>query len=190
MLKDKRKRIRLILFLLALVTAVGSFTYGVIRLGHKESGYQQIDPEDTYGDVLYRSGLTLLYWAEGSSAEIRALTTDVRRVYSDSLYRNFTMLDPRQTYDGLPGLASVSLHPGEAAEIPPSLAAVLRDALEKTKADAGYSLFAGALYDVWGAIVFGTVPPCPHIMQARAASFQFLWDDGKTQSEAGKPCIL
>ena len=109
---------RLILFILFAVLAVGSFTYGVIQLGRRESGYQTIETRDAYGDVLFRSGLTLRYWAEGTSADIRELTGRVSGVYSDSLYSHFRLLDPDQTWEGVTNLASLNRNPGQASPNP------------------------------------------------------------------------
>ena len=149
-----KKATRLILFLLFALLAIGSFTWGVIQLGHKESGYQTIETDDAHGDVLFRSGLTLRYWAEGSSAEIRDLTERVSRVYSDSLYENLRLLDPDQTYAGVTNLASLNAAPGEALPVSDRLAAVLSDALDKTAADIGYSALAGPLYREWRSLLY------------------------------------
>lgn len=154
MFKEKKNIVRLVLFLLAAGTAVWGFTYGVARLGHKESGYQTITYEDTHGDVLYRSGLTLLYWAEGDSGTIRELTSAVRKVYSDSLWRNYTLLDARETYEGITNLASVNACPGEKTVLSGTLAEVLKDAWEKTEKNEGYSVLAGVLYDEWQTLLY------------------------------------
>ena len=149
-----KKASRFILFLCFALLAVGSFTWGVVQLGHKESGYQTIETSDAHGDVLFRSGLTLRYWAEGSSADIRDLTERVGQVYSDSLYENLRLLDPDQTYEGVTNLASLNAAPGEALPVPERLAAVLSDALEKTVADIGYSALSGPLYREWRNLLY------------------------------------
>ncbi|MBQ3706011.1 MAG: hypothetical protein II888_06105 [Clostridia bacterium] len=149
-----KKPFRLILFLCFVLLAVFSFTWGIIQLGHRESGYQTIETDDAYGDILFRSGLTLRYWAEGSSAEIRDLTERVSRVYSDSLYANFRLLDPDQTYDGIINLASLNAAPGEVLPISDRLAEVLSNAREKTSANIGYSFLAGPLLREWRTLLY------------------------------------
>ena len=154
MLRDKKMLVRLILFILALLIAIGSFTTWGIRLGHQESGYQTIEYESTHGDVLYRTGISMLYWAEGSSGEIRTLSNSVRRVYSDSLYRNFILLDEETVYEETVNIASLNRRAGEEIVIPDRLADVLRDALDRTAEDAGYSVYAGALYSEWESLLY------------------------------------
>ena len=149
-----KKAPRIFLFLFFALLAVGSFTWGVVQLGHKESGYQTIETSDAHGDVLFRSGLTLRYWAEGSSAEIRDLTERVSRAYSDSLYENFRLLDPDQTYEGVTNLASLNSAPAQSLPIPDRLAVVLSDALEKTAADIGYSALSGPLFREWRSLLY------------------------------------
>ena len=154
MLRDRKNRIRLVLFILAILTAVGSFTTWAIKLGHRESGYQTIVYENTHADVLYRTGISMIYWAEGNAADIRTLSNTVQRIYSDSLYRNFIQLDSAEVYAETENIAALNRHPGEEIRIPDRLAGVLRDALEKTGADEGYSAFAGALYDEWERLLY------------------------------------
>ena len=154
MLRDRKNRIRLVLFILAVLIAVGSFTTWAIKLGHRESGYQTIVYENTHADVLYRTGISMIYWAEGNAADIRTLSNTVQRIYSDSLYRNFIQLDSAEVYAETENIAALNRHPGEEIRIPDRLAGVLRDALEKTGADEGYSAFAGALYDEWERLLY------------------------------------
>ena len=154
MLRDRKNRIRLVLFILAVLIAVGSFTTWAIKLGHRESGYQTIVYENTHADVLYRTGISMIYWAEGNAADIRTLSNTVQRIYSDSLYRNFIQLDSTAVYEETENIAALNRHPGEEIRIPDRLAGVLRDALEKTGADEGYSAFAGALYDEWERLLY------------------------------------
>lgn len=154
MLRDKKTRKWLILVILAAVIAVGSFTTWAIELGKRESGYQTIEYEHTHGDVLYRTGLTMLYWAEGNSGEIRELANNVRRIYSDSLYRNFILLDTEQEYEETVNIATLNRLAGEETVIPDRLAGVLREALDRTAEDAGYSVYAGALYHEWENLLY------------------------------------
>ncbi len=154
MFKEKKNIVRLVLFLLAAGIAVYAFASGVSRMGHRESGYQTITYDETHGDVLYKSGITLLYWAEGDSAAIRELTAAVSKVYSDSLYRNYALLDARETYDGFTNLASVNAQPGEKLTLTGVLAEVVKDALEKTERNEGYSVLAGVLYDEWQMLLY------------------------------------
>ena len=154
MLKNRKNVIRLALFVLAAGLAVFSFTWGVVQLGHRDPGWQTIEINLQQGHVLYRSGVTFRYWAEGSAAEIRALTEDVRNAYTDSLLRNFQLLDAENTYDGAHNLASLNFHPGETLPVSDALGDMLRDALEKTEKKEGYSLFAGPLFREWQSLVY------------------------------------
>ena len=154
MFKEKKNIVRLVLFLLAAGIAVYAFANGVSQMGHRESGYQTISYGDSHGDVLYKSGLTLLYWAEGDSAAIRELTAAVQKVYADSLYRNYMLLDARETYEGITNLATVNEQAGEKVSLTGVLAEVVKDALEKTERNEGYSMLSGVLYDEWQTLLY------------------------------------
>ena len=154
MLRKPKKVIRLVLFLFAAALAVFSFTYGVKMIGHKDPGWQTIEADVQKGHVTYTAGLTLQYWAEGSGAEIRDLTERVKKVYSDSLYRNVELLDARNTYEDSVNLASLNEQEGRKVTVSKTLARVLAKALEKTEENAGYSVFAGALNDEWQTLLY------------------------------------
>lgn len=154
MFKEKKNIVRLILFLMAAGLAVFAFTNGVLQLGHRESGYQAIDYETAYGHVLYKSGISLRYWAEGESSQIRELTSAVQKVYSESLYRNYMMLDARETYENVTNLATLNNSPGERFTLPETLAQVLLDAWDKTGRNEGYSVLAGVMYDEWQTLLY------------------------------------
>ena len=154
MLRKPKKVIRLVLFLFAAALAVFSFTYGVKMIGHKDPGWQTIEADVQKGHVTYTAGLTLQYWAEGSGAEIRDLTERVKKVYSDSLYRNVELLDARNTYEDSVNLASLNEQEGRKVTVSKTLARVLAKALEKTEENAGYSVFAGALNGEWQTLLY------------------------------------
>lgn len=154
MLRKPKNVIRLVLFLFAAALAVFSFTYGVQQFGHREPGWQTVEADAKKGYVTYTGGLTLQYWAEGSSAEIRDLTERVKSVYSDSLYRNVELLDARNTYEDSVNLASVNEREGQAVTVSKTLARVLAEALERTEENAGYSVFAGALNGEWQTLLY------------------------------------
>ena len=154
MLRKPKNVIRLVLFLLAFALAVFSFTYGVKQMGHKEPGWQTIDADAMKGLVTYAGGLTYQYWAEGSEAAIRDLTVNVKKAYSESLYRNVELLDARNTYEDIVNLASVNESEGQVVTVSKRLGQVLAKALSRTEENAGYSVFAGALNGEWQTLLY------------------------------------
>ena len=154
MLRDRKNRIRLILFILAAGLAVFSFTYGVKQFGHRDPGWQDIEPDIRSGDVVYGSGLTLRCYAAGSSADIRDLTEAVKNVYTDSLTKNIKLLDARNVYEDTVNLASLNQQAGRAVVISDRLYRVLRKALELSAENRGYSLTAGWLWGEWQTLLY------------------------------------
>jgi len=151
---DGKIKVRLVLFVLALMFAVGSFTYGVVSLGHRDSGWYEVDATAEAKAVTYGSGVHLLYYAAGGSNAIRQTISAVQKAYSDSLARYVKMLDARNVYDDVTSVAAVSAAGGDAVVIGRELFEVLSDALAKTEEDRGYSLFAGALWREWETLLY------------------------------------
>ena len=154
MFRNPKIVIRLILFILAFALAVFSFTYGVKQIGHREPGWQTIEVDAQKGHVTYTGGLTFMYWAEGSDAAIRELSDNVKKVYSDALYRNVELLDARNTYEDSVNLASLNEREGQVVTVSERLGKVLKEALNQTGENAGYSVFAGALWNEWQTLLY------------------------------------
>ena len=151
---DRKTKARLALFLLALAVAVGSFTHGVLELGHRESGWYEIDATAEARAVTYSSGMRLMYYAAGSSSDIRQRLNAVQAAYSDCLLRYHKMLDATTEYEDAVNLASISAAKGRPVVIGEALYRVLSDALARTRAGNGYSLFGGALWREWETLLY------------------------------------
>ena len=151
---EKKTKVRLVLFILAFVIAVGSFTVGALSLGHRDSGWYEVDATPEAAAVTYDSGVHLLYYAEGKSGEIRQTISAAQKLFSESLVRYDKLLDARAEYDDAVSLASVSAADGEPVVVGETLYRVLSDALDKTRQDRGYSLFAGALWRTWETLLY------------------------------------
>ncbi len=152
--RNKKNVWRLVLFCIAVVTAIAAFTTGILQLGHRESGYQEVEPTAEGNAVLYESGVHLLYYAEGSSSEIRLKINEVQKIYTDILLRYYKMLDARKTYPEVINLASLNEQPGAALTVDEPLLRVLTDASEKAARGQGYQLFSGALHQEWRDLLY------------------------------------
>ncbi len=151
---DRKIAVRLALFVLAVVVAVGAFTRGVLQLGHRESGWYEVSPTLEGNAVLYASGVRMLYHVSGSGSANRLALNEVQKAYTDALLRFYKMLDAEKTYDDAVNLASISAAGGEPVAISEELYGVLSDALARTREGRGYSLFAGALRAEWETLLY------------------------------------
>lgn len=141
--------LRVIGFVLALTVAVGSFAYGVMGIGRKESGYQNIEAEPDEEAVMYAKGVTFQYYFAGSSDEIKMSIKELGAAYSPALLRLYKLLDPETEYTGFANIATLNAHIGEDVAVGEELYRVLLDAKEKTLEQKGYNMFAGAFYRAW-----------------------------------------
>lgn len=154
MAQKKGKAVRIVLFVLALVIAVSAFTIGVRQYLHRENGYYPVELTPEANVVAFGSGLHLVYYAEGSSGEIRMKIHEVQKVYSDLVLRYVRLLDERQTYENLANLATLNQGTGETCRVDQDLISVLADAAARTRREEGYSLFAGALNAEWETLLY------------------------------------
>ncbi len=152
--QNKKNIWRLVLFCIAVATAITAFTVAILQIGHREGGYQKVEPTTEGMTILYDSGIHLLYYAEGSSSEIRLKIDEVQKIYTDILLRYYKMLDARHTYPEIVNIASLNAQPGVAQTVDEELYQVLSDASERAARGQGYQLFAGALHQEWRDLLY------------------------------------
>ena len=141
--------LRVIAFVLALIVAVGSITYGVTRIGRKEPGYQTIEAAPAEEALLYAKDISFQYYFTGGSDEIKKAVNELKALYSPTLLRVYKLLDAENEYEDMTNLASLNAHIGEDLAISEELYRTLLDAKEKTLEQNGYNMYAGALSSAW-----------------------------------------
>lgn len=155
---EKHVVLRKICFLLALLVAVGAFTFGVTRIGHREEGSYALTAAEDPELPLYRIGVHAEFVFQGSSSQIKLAIAEADKAYTEALKRAWKLLDPRQEYVDCVNLATLNARPNQDVRVSPELFAVLTDAWDKTREQRGYSLFAGPLYAEWEDILILSEP--------------------------------
>jgi len=150
---SKYKTLRTVLFFVAVGVAVTAITLGVLSIGHKDPGWQEISASADSQAPLYSSEYTFQYYAEGSSNQIKAVVRQVTDIYSRTLARAYKLTDPVNTYDGYVNLATINNSAGSDVELEQELFDILCSAYELTKKNEGYNMFAGPLYSEWYSIL-------------------------------------
>lgn len=152
--RGKKTPILIGLFVIVLVIAVGGITLGVVQSGSKDEGYHAVAVQPDAQVVAFDSGVTFMLYAQGNSNAIKQRLNQASAAYSDTLDRCYRLLDAVNEYEGYANLATLGRHPGQPYSVGDELFKVLTDAYQKTQADQGYSLFQGALYQEWRAILY------------------------------------
>lgn len=150
---NKHVGLRVAAFILAMVIAAGAFGYGVVRMGHKDPGYYEIEAAPDPDASFYALGIQLMYYFEGESDQIKAELNTLKDLYSASLLRSYKLLDSENTYDGFVTLADLNQNPGIPQVVSGELYAILSNAWEKTCQGRGYSVVAGSYYREWNSIL-------------------------------------
>lgn len=144
-------------FLVALVVAIGAIGYGVYLMTRKEPGYYEIQAYPNEDAPLYRNGISLVYYFEGESDEIRSGINALTDLYSGVLLRSYQLLDTQRGYEGYHNLhdlnEALAGNGRVELEVGAELAPILEDAWGKTREGRGFHLFAGALYQEWENIL-------------------------------------
>ena len=149
---DKHVPLRIVGFVLALLLAVGAFSFAVTRLGHKESGYYTVEAAEREALPYYARGITLRYHCTGGSDEIKALLQGLKAAYTEALLQSYELLDAENTYPNLNNLASINEQAGSPVKLEPELFTLLADAWDKTQQNRGYSMLAGPFYAEWNSV--------------------------------------
>ena len=147
--KDKKIRIRFILFIVALVIAVTSIGVGVYRATLKEEGWYGVEISLDRDLPYYHFGVSFQLYLTGSSNEIRDRYNLARQTYTALLKQSYRLLDSSTVYDGIVNLATLNQNPNQRFTLSKELFDILSDAKRRTEQDRGYSVFAGAYYAFW-----------------------------------------
>lgn len=163
--------LRIVVTAVAFVVAVIAFTIGVVSIGHKDPGYHAIEAKVDAEALLYNNAVTLKYWFDGSTNEIKRGINALTEVYTPILSASYKQLDPHNLYTGMNGIATLNLNQGRELVVSEHLYAVLKDAYRRTLEDRGYNMFAGDLYAEWKGILILDEPEAfdPALNSAQAS---------------------
>ncbi len=150
---EKHIGLRLVLFVVFLLIAIFSFSYGITSIGKKEAGYQVIEALQDTQVPLYGNELSFSYYCEGTSNSIKKQVKALSKVYSQILSDSYKMLDVASEYPGSVSLGSINNHLGQSVSVSPSLYAILKDAYARTLERKNFNMFSGALYSEWKSIL-------------------------------------
>ena len=149
---EKHIGLRIAVTAVALVIAVVAFTIGVVNIGKKTPGYQNIEAKVDAEAILYNDAVLYRYWFGGTSNEIKRSINALVLEYTPILSAAYKQTDHQNTYSGQVSIGTINQHPGEVVTVSPELYAILKDAYAKTLEVRGYNMFAGALYAEWKSI--------------------------------------
>ncbi len=150
----KKNIIRFVLFLVAVVVAVTAFSNAFTGKGQYAEGWYEIDLTAETQPVLYDSGMKLLYYAEGSEAEVKSRLKTVSELYSEALLAIYERLDSDTTYDDCVNIASVNEGKNAPVQVDQTLFDILCEAKRLDEANDSYNMLAGALYREWQTLLY------------------------------------
>ena len=150
----KHLGLRIAAFVVVFFIAVAAFTNGVLGISNKKPGYYAIDTEPDEEAPMYAQNVSTNLYFTGESAEIKRSLMEAKGAYSAALQRAKKLTDAKMTYTGFQNIASLNAKPGQTLRVGSELCAMLRSAYEKTKENAGYNVFAGALNAEWETLLY------------------------------------
>ena len=155
---DRKNVVRLIVFIVAFAVAVGSITFGISRIIHKDPGLYEITV-DTISDLpFYASGIRLNYYFDGSSNEIKAHLATVKSIYTSALKQSYQWFDAENTYLETANLAQINQETGTPVKLHEDLFDILQDALERNNRSESYSIFASPLLNLSKDLLYANNP--------------------------------
>lgn len=146
-------KLRIVLFVVFFLIAVGAFTLGFVNMGKKTAGYQRIEANTDASALLYNNAVTFRYFFDGTSNEIKHEVKALQEVYTRIYAQLYKALDCNASYEGVMSMGELNARRGETVQVSPQLYAILKDAYAKTLENKGYNMFAGALYEAWRSIL-------------------------------------
>lgn len=150
---EKHVGLRIVFFVVAVLVAVGAFSYGVSALGAKHSGYQLIEAAADADAPFYNKEISFSYYLEGSSNAIKKSIRGLVDGYTPILAAAYKQLDAQNEYAGAVSIGAINRHLGEEIGVSPQLYDILKDAYSRTLERRNFNMFAGALFAEWKAVL-------------------------------------
>ena len=150
---NKHIKLRVIVFIIALLVGIAAFAFAFYKLTNKETGYYEVKATPDESAPLYDSGYVFYCFIDGKSNEIKSNLNKLGTLYSETLGRISRLLDPKETYEGYVNLATLNQHPGEEVRLPAELYDILIDALERSEAN-GFTIYDGAVKAFWQELLY------------------------------------
>ncbi|MBR4121484.1 MAG: hypothetical protein IKT95_07015, partial [Spirochaetales bacterium] len=95
---EKHIGLRIAVTAVALVIAVVAFTIGVVNIGKKTPGYQNIEAKVDAEAILYNDAVLYRYWFGGTSNEIKRSINALVLEYTPILSAAYKQTDHQNTY--------------------------------------------------------------------------------------------
>ena len=144
----KHLKLRVVLFIVALVVGLSAFGVVFYQLSNRAPGYYEVTAVRDETAPTYASGIRFYCYLNGKSGVIKSDLKEAETVYSESLGRISRLLDPYTQYEGYVNLATLNQSVGEPVELPEELYAIL------TEAAGMDELRAGVLHGFWQELLY------------------------------------
>lgn len=156
-ISNKNIKLRISIFILALIVALGSFIFGInacVNSSSPNKGWNLYNLKDYYDSRYegYNENVYLNYFInDGNKSEnkkiIDLLCLSAKEVYS--------MIDSNKNHSyEVNGIGYINSHIGEEVEICEELYEILSDAKKKTyEENSSYSMFSGLIQDYWKYLI-------------------------------------
>lgn len=139
---EGRTRLRIVLFVAALLVAVGALTYAVMNLLATSGGWQRID-SDARGGETCAGEFVFNYQIGRSGAAAGVETRALTGVYTELTERAWCVYDAEELHPGYVGVAYLNQHPNEPVAVDPWL----YRALGKVEKSGSRMLYLAPVYD-------------------------------------------
>lgn len=123
-LSEEHTTLRLWLTVGLILVAAAAFTYGVVNLLGRQSGWTEIGVSTDYADTC-AGELTFQYELGAGGLAAGAEYRQVEQVYTQAAIDAYQIFHGSETFDGVGNLASLSASPNREVEVDPALYAAL-----------------------------------------------------------------
>lgn len=147
-LNNKNPRLRLLLFITALVLAAGAFFFAFRNLFTVEAGWTELQVNGSSGITVAEDFMLQVELGADQDAPLteRKLLTEV---YTNAAREAYTLYTAQDQEENINNLWYINRHPGEEIQVNPKLYRALKHNLA-----AGNWMYLGPVYEVWDSVWF------------------------------------
>lgn len=148
-LGESRTKLRLVLFLLLILVAVGAFTYGVMKWLGKESGWTTIEVNSA-AELNCGNEFVFQYYLGAGDMSPTAESKELSLLYTDAMVKAYQLFQANTAYDGVMNVCYINRHPNEELTVDP----VLYQAFETCAECGNRNLYLAPVYEQYDSLFY------------------------------------
>lgn len=148
----KHLGLKIVLFVILLVTGLTFMTLGLLGVFSFSKGYVKVDL-DTSDNNLKKTNISYFTYVDGNKIKRNNQLSDIKGIYNSEFSKIYMLVDEENSYSGIVNIKYLNDNLNKDIQVDSLLYSILSDSYTKTKEKKNYSIFSSYLTLKWDEIL-------------------------------------